>query len=853
MGMLSVLASCQKEGYKSGSSRGVISPRVTSSLLQTKGGAVETDEQSGTIALDSLSGLSMIEYVGDNLSSPFTGSDAATKGTVITTGNISSVYGEFGMEAFLDNYDEIDCDDAVKPVLTGTDQYISGGVVAYNEGDWALTDTYYWLKEIKFTFWSYAPVESKNLLSFGSAGSRGTMTITDYVNPSKAADQKDLLVAYNNRTYGKSDCSETVDIEFRHALSVVYFDASGVTDVTVKKISIIDAFSEGSCAINGADLADSDVSKAFTWIPGSTKGTFEMTGTEDKFFMIPQTLPEGAAIGLTLEKDGVQTYVEKPISTTWLAGKYYKYVLTNTDPEYVFEVNEESHTFYVTTAQQTATIDVTSAIVVGDEPKGNVEWTIKSVMVGSEQAQSINDASFSSIGGLSAEITTDGDLKLTAHERTNPNVGGHEYWTGGHGLWSPADWTSATAGSPIDLSKFNFKDETAGNPMITANCYIIRHAGTYKIPLVYGNGVVGGTENVQSYYPNVNGDINDGDTRTTGEGGNYRLVHFQNHLGNDIGSAFIENNVDCKAADCCIVWQDEAFVIKDLEIVGSEAGTYTKDNVRYLQFTVDNSTVCQNNAVIAVTDEAGNIIWSWLIWTTNDPALLNEPYKLSKTQGDFYFFPMYGIGWMDATKYPARADVVITIEQPEGGKTIDITVEQPEVSEPAHGNYYQFGRKDPMCRMDSPVSEGFIMGGVGKVNLHTAIMYPGTFYSDGDISGDWCSSTYDNLWTGKLSTRYADIQGHESILAELPAYTKTVYDPSPSGYQMPIYHALAADATVFPAKGLRHRSDGTKKYVTTVYYWSSFPNDNKTARYGYGKNTDLTQRAHAMSVRPVRE
>ena len=344
LALLSLMTSCQREDFKAGSSRGVISPRVTSSSLQTKGGAVDTEEQSGIVVLDTLSGLSMIEYVGDNLSSPFTGSDIATKGTVITTGNISSVYGEFGMEAFLDNYDEIDCDDAVKPVLTGADQYISGGKAIYDEGDWTLVDgsgnEYPWLNEIKFTFWSYAPLTSKGLLSFGSAGSRQVMTITDYVNPTKAADQKDLLVAYNNRTYGKSDYSETIDIAFRHALSVVYFDASGVTDVTVKKISIIDAFSKGSCAVTGADLSDSDVTKAFSWTPGSAKETFEMTGTEDKFFMIPQALPEGAAIGLTLEKDGVQTYVEKPMSTTWLAGKYYKYVLTYTDGDISVSVVE---------------------------------------------------------------------------------------------------------------------------------------------------------------------------------------------------------------------------------------------------------------------------------------------------------------------------------------------------------------------------------------------------------------------------------------------------------------------------------------------------------------------------------
>ena len=58
----------------------------------------------------------------------------------------------------------------------------------------------------------------------------------------------------------------------------------------------------------------------------------------------------------------------------------------------------------------------------------------------------------------------------------------------------------------------------------TANCYVVRTAGAYRFPLVYGNALKGGNANVVAY---------DG---------------FTNHLGNAITSPFIEANANCMPA-----------------------------------------------------------------------------------------------------------------------------------------------------------------------------------------------------------------------------------------------------------------------------------------------------------------
>ena len=49
-----------------------------------------------------------------------------------------------------------------------------------------------------------------------------------------------------------------------------------------------------------------------------------------------------------------------------------------------------------------------------------------------------------------------------------------------------------------DLSMFTIEGHSRGS-RTTANSYIIRTAGTYKIPLVYGCGVVNGQANPAAY------------------------------------------------------------------------------------------------------------------------------------------------------------------------------------------------------------------------------------------------------------------------------------------------------------------------------------------------------------------
>ena len=637
--------------------------------------------------------------------------------------------------------------------------------------------------------------------------------------------------------------------------------------------------------------------------------TFSISGKiEDEIFTRKTALnkSDGTGIAFPTHKKSVISGLMLPDAIAWTVN--YDPTITPWDdgvngdiqlsePDYVFVVNEDSHTFYVTAAQETATFNVTSAICAGDEPVENVGWTIKSVKVGSNPAQTIDGASFSGIGGLSAETTVDGNLKLTAAARTPANPDSHDYWTNNGGIsgdtegtgWSPKDWSStiATTSSPLDLSKFNFKTETS-QAMTTANCYIVRHAGTYKIPLVYGNGVVGGNENTRSYKPTLSGNTQP-------------LSPLVDYLNQGITSAFIENKPECVPTGCAILWQDEAVVVKDLAITGTPTATYNASNVRYLQFTVDPSTICQNNALICIYKDkngngkydSGEAIWSWHIWTTNNPALLADAIPVTNYSGRVYnYFPIYNIGNVDKWIYFEREQVIITLKQTESGKTTTITVNQPLIPGPSQGNYYQFGRKDPMCRKNTPASGAFYIKDASLTDIYVnkAITEPDTFFGCtpyynlvGWYTWAWPNA---NLWSGKAT--YSTSYENDSDIF------KTIYDPSPVGYKVPASKAFTgftttgagtatpseynvsyfsngyffytnsskSDVIYFPASGYRHSETGV---ITDLggrgSYWAAI-SGNESSGYQllfYNGNSsgiapdNFERRANGQSVRPVLE
>jgi len=203
----------------------------------------------------------------------------------------------------------------------------------------------------------------------------------------------------------------------------------------------------------------------------------------------------------------------------------------------------------------------------------------------------------------------------------------------------------------------------------------------------------------------------------------------------------------------------------------------------YVNFEASNK---KGNAVIAVKDASGNILWSWHIWLTDQPEE-QVYYNNAGTMMD------RNLGATSATPGDVRA----------------------------LGLLYQWGRKDPFLSGKNisnndraastitwPNSEASSDHLVGNITLAYSISHPTTYITSPQIS-DWLC----------VSSNYRD----NTLWSE----EKSAYDPCPPGWSVP--------------KG---GSDGiwaTALNKTDSYYNGPFDSVNRGYDFGSDKNSSSNQ------------
>lgn len=395
-------------------------------------------------------------------------------------------------------------------------------------------------------------------------------------------------------------------------------------------------------------------------------------------------------------------------------------------------------------------------------------------------------------------------------------------------------------GGYVDLSMV----DNAGNArasMTTANCYLVHKAGDYKLPLVYGNAIKNGTLNTVSFYP-----------KTTGQ-----LTRFINHAGEGITGPWITKSgsglnagMGLTAASAELLWQDVEGLISAVSVDGD-----------YLNFTVGSFN--PGNAVIAVKDGSGTILWSWHIWATSETLsstifAYNASYKVAAVN----------LGWV-AT----------------GGS-----------DKQGYCPYYQWGRKDPFIPCNGTTNgntnktvyniSGTSVTGITYQASTTAtiadnIKNPTTHYYNSSNRGP-CNTTYYNMW---------DAQNTASNVVRSIA-KKTIYDPCPPGFCVPtsgfflelcgntlpsnengttslnqftwdssnggkLYSTINPNI-YFPAVDYRMYNSGALTSVgSRGYYWSATPSEAEFGRDLYfnnaGWNWSRWFRASGFPIRPIAE
>ena len=323
----------------------------------------------------------------------------------------------------------------------------------------------------------------------------------------------------------------------------------------------------------------------------------------------------------------------------------------------------------------------------------------------------------------------------------------------------------------------------------TANCYIVSTKGLYKIRTVKGND---------------------------------------------------KNQTLTTASSACIVWESFGTDVKPQKCDLISGVSYKSG---YLIFETA-STFKEGNAVIAVKDKSGKILWSWHIWLTDQPQ--KHVYKNNAgTMMD------RNLGATSATK----GDVG------------------------ALGLFYQWGRKDPFLGSSSISSATLAKStitwpSVVKSNSSNGTIGYATAHPTTFITYD--SSNYDWYYTGTSSidnTRWTTSQ-------------KSIYDPCPAGWRVPdggdngIWSKTvgswsdfeytnnstnkgmnfsgkfgSASTIWYPASGYRNRNDGGLDDVGYYGdYWSASPVNDRAyilsvRGYGYVLPSYNNLRADGSSVR----
>ena len=733
-------------------------------------------------------------------------------------------------------------------------------------------------------------------------------TSTPYVNievEPTVQNQKDLMTACSGTTpiqYTTFGTAPAVPLQFQHAMTAIRFKIgdrlSGFHHIT--KIEIINAKSKGKFTLPSSVQATTGASFNSAWSDVSTPATFTLddinvstvghvnetiVGKDNDnftFYMIPQTLSSDVKVKVYFDNQASPAIVA-PFAGTWKAGTTKTYALSQS-------ANNLKYTFTATTATvatsddgATTTYDITS-YVNDDSQQRAVKWKVVGYDADGDGTFSMSEKpawlrSLDGEGGSGTNITETHTATFNANERN---------------LLKERNEAMQNA-TPV--SNYNLSNSSGASAIQnTANCYVIDAPGTYRIPLVYGNAIKNGSDNTSAYKTTVTGGFVPGYTEEL------TLDNFVDHNDHKITSPYInEQNAARPATQAEVIWSDVSGIVTNATVTGSGQSSF-------LEFTVNKNQLVNGNAVIAVKNSSGTVMWSWHLWFTPKSSL----DKIAMTSdGQTYNFTSDNLGWKYTSWWGGTKDrtVVVKLEQQAevGTKkeaTVTLTQKKGKDERIGYGNLYQWGRKDAIPGTDALYPAGFTYNGSGYVTvgkeeseynkpenkarmeartIGLSIQNPGEMLKTvGGGKLSWFYKQYINLWSTDNNKFDGSVRDGK----------KTIYDPSPVGFKVPDAYAFEGfkldgaewnngytfiannnKDIYFQAGGARLGANGSIAALgTTGLYWQSVPTLKEHGKPGYGLRTllkkgtistffppandtanDYGSYANAYGVRPVAE
>ena len=772
--------------------------------------------------------------------------EKTTRGTEINTSNF---YNSFGLFGYFYNSDKSWTTDgsSLNPESSMNDLQITQSASSW-------TTSVYWPGSTKkSTFFAYAPHNCEGVSWASPITGAPNMT---YTVPQNVSDQKDLLVA-KSREDISCDGKTSVALAFKHALSAIKFvkgDTPGYKEI--KEIRISRVNNQGTLNMNSQ-----------SWENTSGSDTYSISTIDENTvcFLMPQSVPSGAKLSVTLTNGGTEHTFEADLyGTSWQAGHQYTYQLSinKVTGTFKFEVTPSIASIAITGG--TAEFTVKSYFQYQDNTKANIPWS-GSYTVGDTPTP------VSGTGGDRGETISfdipqnESIIDHTETLQANPSKG--------------------TAQNPWNLSNSRGEAEVEN----TANCYVVNSQGTYSIPLVYGCAIKNGNTNSLAYGV---GTYNSTTLNTS---------TFKTHNDELISDPYIYNNPSSGTKyapnKAELIWQDWQGLISSVKY---------NSTTKMIEFEIGDG-IHQGNAIIAIKDANNVVLWSWHIWVTDRDISATVPIKCNDRTNNIYNFMQVPLGWCDSDTSSGASprQITVSLNQDNSAKLATAVVYQAGAAATS-GNapYYQWGRKDPLCPSDGTtntttfktlydISNSTVSSNTA-INCGTvgnSIKNPGAFIYGSSSTIDWNSPTCYDTWDA--------VRGNTAPSSDTEKYNhnkvvKSVYDPCPYGFKMPETKAFTGftsngeektsstsndyngswetngwkiytngyntgETDFWIAGGFRSWNRGSLYNVgSEVGYWSAGPNsDKRGCHLGFSSSSVNPQsnngRANGFSVRPVSE
>lgn len=668
------------------------------------------------------------EVAADAAASDAAAEDAVTRGS--TVNSTDNFHTNFGLSAICYTGTWPDGD----PTNWHTD-FAHNLKVTKKETSWESAEKLNWLGTGGIRFFAYSPYSSSDNGIVHSDKNQGGIPTLTYTVPKDVTKQHDLMTATQDCPGGQGGA---VVLKFEHVLTAITIKtgekmlAGKVTGITISGV-----YGKGTCQIGAKEWTlegtpDStfsikeDVELDWSGNDLMTNPNIELNKDKEgyTFMMIPQTLTDKATLTIAFTDSITKTartltakLKEFTKDNTWVAGKKYTYSVSSTgivvEPVFEMKINRN-----------------------GQLPNGGYKFGEGSVFGVANTPITDKDkeeAAYLPVSGVLRDVeitaytrvTHEGDetktlelpfkIEYSFDEGKNWESGDKTYG------WKPvSDIAVKTAEEPakgniILPAQSSFTaSQSAFNNILTedgekdynlvarnklskhsANCYIVRNHGHYKFPAYYGN-----TYNNDDYKA-YSCDLEVTDEVMVGK----ILRKFVAGDNSTVANGKIQG-----IEKAVLIWQDSPDLVTEVEYK-EEGGE------GWVHFYVPRESINQGNAVIAVLDNSGNILWSWHIWATHynweDSSI---PTGVNNEKGAEFLFSPCNLGYCDSHEGDKERPVWIRIKATVPGKG-EINIKPNIISGVSHpdengviaftqpaviasiagdNTYYQWGRKDPM-------------------------------------------------------------------------------------------------------------------------------------------------------------